>query len=1405
MRLKQHKREAKGRFKRSLLSIGIAISLILASHAEVVSQGVSIANYTAFPPFVGTMIKPNILINLDTSTSLGYFAYDFNWNAANAGKNPTVPPSTGFNSAKTYYGYFGPDTWYRYDSVNEEWTTQGASTSDWKGSFLNWLTMRRSDIIKKALIGGKTKQRATMITSMTSTHNHDLVAEVPYSDSRYLGYQKEVPNSTLCSVSPLGEGSIGCLSTGSTMFTFDNDEGWRRGGGKRSWWLPGDIPSFSIGTAFDSTAYYKIVIHLDNEPEGVIQRVGDNVRWGLQVMNNGLETTDSGMIDTGSRGCHGGGDETGGNRRGGGRRSGDIKDVAGGTVLVPIGYDNINDKMVAGVSVAGMVTEIAIAAPYTPATPIAESLWSATGYFMQYASISSNGPRYYSGATNRGRRGRGWRWGPRSTSASYPIGDDVDPYNYADDPSSSTEWLPCAKSFVITITDGEPTADRNIDTAWISDAFNATYTDSSSPQPGWAGTDYFWQLNGSHYVDEVAFYGHVDDDTSYRDLRTGLNGTKAIPGDDNTRWKQNLTHYFIYAHFGSGTPDGKRLLNWSAASGGGAARNGGFVESGTNYLPDKQAEYDANGNGVNDNFYNAEDGYRLEAAFTNAIYDAIQASSGTAASTLANTANGEGVVYQSYFFPEKQDISGTRTWLGYIQALFIDENGNLREDSNGNNAMDERDSIIRMAYSLNTGVEVFKCTYDQDQNVSCPSLPVNGGLESIKPIWDGGDYLWGTDPAARKILTTIDGSTLLNGDFSPNNSSDLMPHLRASNIEESGNIIKWIRGDDLAGITDSGHPSGYRQRGITIGTPSKSNVWKLGDIVHSTPTVVGRPMENYDLLYGESSYTAFRGTYLERRQVVYAGANDGMLHAFNAGFYDVLNKKYCADGVINGGGCASGSYSLGEELWSFIPRGLLPHLKWLTDPDYTHVYYVDLKPKITDVKIFTADSTHVNGWGTILIGGFRYGGKDISWTSGLTNYSTSPEYFALDITDPLNPSLLWTFSDPGLGLSMSYPSISRTCDADKANCEWFAIFGSGATDHDIFSNLTDFQDGNVFVLKISGGTDGAVNTWTEDTNFWKIPTGNANSFMANPISIDVDMDFDVDVIYVGENLQDIPRNAYMYRITSDRGTINTPLNWSISTLANIELIAGANDSSKTITAAPSAAMDDRSNLWVYWGTGQFLGESDKNQTDTGAFYAIVDECWSGSCNTSYTDLLNISAATIRTDGSVSGASGVCGGSVSSWTSLLNAAYSCNGWAMYFGNTSIETLDFTGAALSHNGERVISKPLIIGGLVIWATYIPGETFCSYEGESNIYAVYYKTGTAYSEYIFNEQEESGTDPVIGRVKRIGAGMPSPVNAQVTGGGTVMGFVQQSTGSIVQVENNAPISLESETLNWKGEELP
>src|SRR5690606_41099841 len=94
-----------------------------------------------------------------------------------------------------------------------------------------------------------------------------------------------------------------------------------------------------------------------------------------------------------------------------------------------------------------------------------------------------------------------------------------------------------------------------------------------------------------------------------------------------------------------------------------------------------------------------------------------------------------------------------------------------------------------------------------------------------------------------------------------------------------------------------------------------------------------------------------------------------LLHAFNMGVYDEMSQSFSANG-----------HTLGSELWAYVPYNLLPHLQWLTRPEYEHVYYVDSSVKAYDVNIFppsdSPEGRHPYGWGTILVVGMRFGGGE---------------------------------------------------------------------------------------------------------------------------------------------------------------------------------------------------------------------------------------------------------------------------------------------------------------------------------------------------------------------------------------------------------------------------------------------
>ena len=148
--------------------------------------------------------------------------------------------------------------------------------------------------------------------------------------------------------------------------------------------------------------------------------------------------------------------------------------------------------------------------------------------------------------------------------------------------------------------------------------------------------------------------------------------------------------------------------------------------------------------------------------------------------------------------------------------------------------------------------------------------------------------------------------------------------------------------------------------------------------------IVAAPRMSYDQQFGDVSYASFRDHYKQRRQVVYVGANDGMLHAFNGGIcstnpdsFNLLASKTVR--TFSTACRASDNRPLGGELWAYAPFNLLPHLKWLSAPNYSHVAYVDGDIKQYDVKIFANDVDHPEGWGTIIVASMRLVGGNYNW------------------------------------------------------------------------------------------------------------------------------------------------------------------------------------------------------------------------------------------------------------------------------------------------------------------------------------------------------------------------------------------------------------------------------------------
>jgi type IV pilus assembly protein PilY1 len=211
-------------------------------------------------------------------------------------------------------------------------------------------------------------------------------------------------------------------------------------------------------------------------------------------------------------------------------------------------------------------------------------------------------------------------------------------------------------------------------------------------------------------------------------------------------------------------------------------------------------------------------------------------------------------------------------------------------------------------------------------------------------------------------------------------------------IANSGaNLVDWLRGQrqyETFTAPETIAPFRFREH-------------VLGDPVNANPAFMADP----PFRFADASaptYDTFQVTWQNRRPILFIGANDGMLHAFNA--------------------------NTGAEEWAYVPRITMPVMHKIANANWgaTHRFTVDGSPQIMDA--------YFGGqWHSVLVAGLNGGGRG---------------YYALDVTDPDNLKVLWeicsdptvcVINDPDLGFSFGSPVITKRAFDGK----WVAFVTSG--------------------------------------------------------------------------------------------------------------------------------------------------------------------------------------------------------------------------------------------------------------------------------------------------------------------------------------------------------------------------
>jgi type IV pilus assembly protein PilY1 len=434
--------------------------------------------------------------------------------------------------------------------------------------------------------------------------------------------------------------------------------------------------------------------------------------------------------------------------------------------------------------------------------------------------------------------------------------------------------------------------------------------------------------------------------------------------------------------------------------------------------------------------------------------------------------------------------------------------------------------------------------------------------------------------------------------------------------------------------------------------------------------------------------------------------------------------------------------------------------------------------------------------------------------SGVQTRSFYSAYFVLDITNPeVAPTLLMSFTDEGLGLTTSLPKVVRTNpstdgEVSNTNAKWYMVVGSGPTGYG--GGVT--QSAKVFAVNLATGP-GANNSLVQ-----RFSVGSWSSFIGDMASFDRNLDYRTDAVYFGRVVHDgsLPWRGKLYRLTLGEtiagglppvfGT-QAASAWGISSGPNrvpteildtfIGTCAPAPCAPPTIelgpvATAPAIAIDDAAKVWVFAGTGRYYGAADKTDTTPQYFVGMKDSVINLTCTQSSTtdcqddDLLNVTSATVCIVGQ--GDCGQAGGTnqvtgvtgATSFTSLVALIQSKDGW--------YTDLPQSGAP---NGERVLATPVVFGGIVYFPTFIPTNDICASSGTSYLYALYYKTGSAYQESIIGTAAGAGGNVNVSGKTSLGEGLAfggvTHIGSGADGGAPIKICNNTSTGALLCTDTN------------------
>jgi type IV pilus assembly protein PilY1 len=436
-------------------------------------------------------------------------------------------------------------------------------------------------------------------------------------------------------------------------------------------------------------------------------------------------------------------------------------------------------------------------------------------------------------------------------------------------------------------------------------------------------------------------------------------------------------------------------------------------------------------------------------------------------------------------------------------------------------------------------------------------LAAAGGTIEIgnKPLWEAGTLLTGDPshnapprlaPQDRKIYTLVRAAdqpakTVPFKWTSLGREERALLDLAPSSAQRDGlgeARVAFLRGERTR---EAGQPNGTFRRRASV----------LGDTIHSLPLLVGPPSASVQ----GPGYATFHARYKSRANAIYLGANDGMLHAFDA-----------ADGA---------------ELFAYVPNALMPVLNQLADPSYRHRPYVD-------ASAGQGEALLGGQWRSVLVSGMGLGARGV---------------FALDVSDPAafdaGMRALWEFSgqdDPAIGHVSEPPLVAKLKVGTKGGVpeyRYFAVLSSGVNNYGQDAMQAD-SGGALFLLALDKP---ATARWQEGVNYFKLAAPAAEPGQANALAAPV-------LVMAGDG-------SARYAYAGDLQGRLWRFDFSGKPPYSSKVLFEARDSSghaQPISQAPRVVFAPGGGYVVLFGTGKLIEDADLQAPNFGlqSFYAVRD-------------------------------------------------------------------------------------------------------------------------------------------------------------------------------------------------------